>query len=172
MNKRRGHSDRSVTAERVRELLDYDLKSGQLTWRATGRGRRADRIAGEIDRKGYRLVTIDYVRHYAHHLAWLHVHGQWPKDIVDHIDLDTSNNAIANLREASKAENCQNAKRRRDNTTGFKGVSFHKQRGKFRATIQVDGKSRHLGLFAAPETAHAAYIAAAEQSFGQFARAA
>jgi hypothetical protein len=61
-----------------------------------------------------------------------------------------------------------NAKRRKDNTSGFKGVfPFRK---KWASQICYDGNKRHLGVFATPEEAHAAYRRAAENTFGEFAR--
>jgi hypothetical protein len=95
-----------------------------------------------------------------------------PGFFIDHIDGDGLNNRRSNLRYASRVENGQNAKLRSDNTSGFKGVSWDKKARKWRAHIQVNGRLRSLGTFDAPDIAHAAYVKAARESFGDFARAA
>ena len=96
-----------------------------------------------------------------------------PADLhVDHIDCDPLNNRRSNLRLATNSQNQWNSKRYRNNTSGFKGVSFHKNNNKWAANIQHNGKQRHLGNFDSPEEAHAAYCKAAEEFFGEFARAA
>ena len=91
--------------------------------------------------------------------------GRWPIE-ADHRDLDPSNDRWDNLREATSSQNKGNARRWRNNQLGVKGVWFHKQKGKF--TSQCGHK--HLGLFATAGEAYAAYLAAAEAKFGEFAR--
>ena len=88
----------------------------------------------------------------------------------DHIDGNTLNNTRSNLRPASPIENSRNQKRRFDNTSGFKGVSFSKSRGVWVAQIQVSGKKIFLGHHQTPERAHLAYCEAALLHFGDFAR--
>ena len=61
---------------------------------------------------------------------------------------------------------------RDSNKTGYKGVSFHKASGKFRAQIKVADKHISLGYHSTPEDAHKAYKDAANKHFGEFARAA
>ena len=62
------------------------------------------------------------------------------------------------------------SRKERNNTSGYKGVSFHKDTGMYRARIMVRGVSIHLGAFRRPELAHAAYCEAAKKHFGEFAR--
>lgn len=90
------------------------------------------------------------------------------KELVDHEDGDGLNNTRHNLRLATHANNCQNSKRSKLNSSGFKGVS---QTGnKWRAQINPSGKRIHLGTFNTPELAHLAYCKAATQHYGSFAR--
>jgi hypothetical protein len=89
---------------------------------------------------------------------------------VDHIDGDGLNNRRSNLRAVTGQQNSRNARVRRDNTTGFKGVSCIKPDQKWRATINVDGKRVWLGCFNTPESAHAAYCAASKKYHGDFGR--
>ena len=89
---------------------------------------------------------------------------------VDHIDGNGLNNRRSNLRLATHAENGRNARIRSDNTSGFKGVFQHKRDGSWRAQIHVDGRNKYLGVFRTPEDAHAAYVQAAANLHGPFAR--
>jgi hypothetical protein len=92
------------------------------------------------------------------------------QEFADHISGDTLDNRRSNLRLATRAENNQNAKRRKDNKTGYKGVSFRPDLGTWRARINVDNHSIFLGQFKTPEAAYAAYCDAAKKYHGAFAR--
>jgi hypothetical protein len=92
--------------------------------------------------------------------------------VVDHINGNGLDNTRANLRECSHAENCRNQRRPRHGTSGLKGATFCKRLDKFIAQICLDGKKIHLGLFPTAEAAHAAYVKAAAELHGEFARAA
>lgn len=169
-----------LTQAIVKRLLNYELETGQFTWRERADVRRSwnTRYAGK--RAGYAWkagpnVTYWCVRIFdwpflGHRLAWLYVTGSWPKPQADHRDLNGLNNAWSNLREADKAQNGANTAKPRTNTTGFKGVSLD-GRGRYRATIRVGGRQKWLGYFATAEEAHAAYVAAARVRSGDFARA-
>ena len=116
-------------------------------------------VAGCLRNDGYTTIKIDGRIHRAHRLAWLHVHGEWPNDQLDHINGSRSDNRLANLRAASHSENQHNQRKpRSDNKSGFLGVFPY--RGKFRAMIRIDGKQRSLGDFSTPEAAHEAYLKA------------
>ena len=90
---------------------------------------------------------------------------------VDHIDGDPANNRRSNLRLCTRAENGRNVRRRVDNSSGLKGVCWHKRVRRWRAQIRINGKHGHLGYFETFEQAKAAYDAAAEILFGDFKRA-
>lgn len=154
----------TITQARLKEKLDYQPEVGVFTHRTTCRRAVAGRAAGVITHNGYIRIAVDGRRYRAHHLAWLWVYGRLPKEgmQIDHMDGDTMNNRICNLREVTPSQNQQNKRRAlRSSTTGLLGVS--RQRNKFRATIQVDGKLRILGRFDKAEDAHAAYLAAKRQ---------
>lgn len=159
-----------ITAEKLREVLDYDPVTGEFTWRAkvsdkTVVGRKAGTVTG-----GGRYYIGMFRKHYlAHRLAWLHVHGEWPVLDVDHVNGDTLDNRIVNLRLATKTQNQGNRKISHNCKSGLKGVEWHPQSGKWRARMTRDGKSRHIGLYARKEDAHAAYVREAERFFGDFA---
>jgi AP2 domain len=90
-------------------------------------------------------------------------------DFVDHIDHNGLNNTRRNLRLCSASENQWNQKLHKNNTSGYKGVSFHKPTGKFQALIQFERKKIHIGLFYTKQDAARAYNRMAKRFFGEFA---
>ncbi|UVH54668.1 HNH endonuclease [Variovorax paradoxus] len=155
-----------LTAARLRELLDYDPETGMFvrkvrTAQRHHAGDRADFLIKSGNQKGYYRVSIDSRRFLAHRLAWLYVHGEWPKQDIDHRDSDRGNNRIANLRDVSNEVNRQNIRGpMSSNRCGLLGVFYHAQTRKWRARIQVKRRGIHLGLFVTPEEAHQAYLVA------------
>jgi hypothetical protein len=89
--------------------------------------------------------------------------------VVDHINGNSLDNRLSNLRLATPRQNAQNSKIRKHNKSGYKGVSFCKCTGKWVARIKVSGVYLNLGRFDTPELASAAYIKCADQFFGAFA---
>lgn len=92
--------------------------------------------------------------------------------VIDHINGDKRDNRRENLRVCSRSENLRNQRRRSDNTSGFKGVNRHTQKGlrhPWIARVKVNHRGIHLGCFATPEEAARAYDAAALKHHGEFA---
>ena len=90
-------------------------------------------------------------------------------DVIDHINRDTQNNQRSNLRFATHALNAANKGKRANAVVPFKGVTWRKDNGLYRARIRVDGKLINLGHFASAEPAARAYDVAARLHFGVFA---
>lgn len=155
-----------LTAERVRELLNYDPDTGIFTRkiRTAQRhhvGDRADFISKSGSAKGYHRVSVDSERYQAHRVAWLHYYGEWPSVFIDHINGDRADNRISNLRQATAQLNLENLRApQKNSSSGLLGVHWSKQDGKWRAEIGSNRKKMHLGTFASPEMAHSAYLEA------------
>lgn len=160
-----------LTAERLREVLLYEPETGAFFWRekpsknATRSAR--GQIAGNLGEFGYRRIRLDGRTYSAHRLAWFFVYGEWPAQMVDHINGQKDDNKISNLRVASRAENRANAVQRNRTLKFPKGV--RKNGNGFGAMIGVDKKQIWLGTFPTVELASAAYLAAAKKYFGEFA---
>lgn len=149
-----------LTAERARELLDYDPDTGGFTWRVrVSKSIQSGAMAGCKRSDGYVYIGINGKYYLAHRLAWLIISGAWPIEHIDHLNGVGDDNRIANLREASRSLNQQNQRRpRADNTSGYLGVTWNSACESFIATIKIQGKRRHIGCFTDPAEAHAAYL--------------
>lgn len=93
-------------------------------------------------------------------------HGYMP-EFVDHADKNPLNNSLDNLRPATRAQNNSNVGIRKDNTSGAKGVCWH--RGKWEVRVSVDGKRKHIGSYDDFELAELVSIMAREKYHGNFA---
>ena len=154
----------SVSHEELLALVDYDSQTGVFRRRVDGgsRNAKAGDIMGYLDRKFGRVGVRIKNKHYkAHRLAWFYIHGAWPDAEIDHIDRNPNNNAISNLRTASREENAHNQVLPRvDNVLGIRGVCFIQSRNKFKTQIGVGGKNFHIGYFNTKAEAGEAYFAA------------
>lgn len=150
--------------ERVASLLAYDQATGIFTWKAARGCAPKGSPAGAVMGNGYISIRVDGVRYLAHRLAWLLIHGAWPKGEIDHINGSRYDNRIENLRDVTRSLNQQNQTRAQSsNTTGALGVSKADAKGRFRARIFTNGKEHHLGTFKTVEEASQAYTSAKRQ---------
>jgi hypothetical protein len=92
-----------------------------------------------------------------------------PRIEVDHIDHNGLHNERCNLRVVTGQQNKRHSRRRIDNSSGFKGVYWNVRGERWHASIRVNKKLKHLGVFTKPEEAAVAYDRAAKQYFGKFA---
>jgi len=143
---------------------DYRYEEGHLYRKSDGK------------RVGYLDKRIGYYRMKAYGKTWL-VHrvifaiyeGWWP-DMVDHIDRDKTNNQLSNLRAARRNQNTVNSRPRSDNTTGWRGVIYHKAaKGYVAQSSDKQGNRVHLGVFSCDREAALAYNYHAEKTWGKFA---
>jgi len=167
----------AITAARLRAILHYEPLTGAFTWVGT----KARRISNGDEagttrtyrRKtpiSYRFINVDYHPIGAHRLAWLYMTGDWPDCEIDHKDGDGTNNRWSNLRAASSFQNKCNKSRPITNRTGLKGVSICSTTKKYRATINAHRRQHSLGRFDCPAAAYLAYVVAADEFHGEFAR--
>ena len=123
-------------------------------------------VAGRKTIAGYVSISINNVEYLAHRLAWLFIHGEMPNIGIDHKDLDKTNNRISNQRPATKSQTAVIRGLYSHNTSGIKGVGWHKAANKWRAHMG----HVHLGLFSNKQDAVNARQKAELGMFGEFAR--
>ena len=138
-----------ITAEKLRELLDYDPETGTFTWRVRVRNSRIEvgAVAGSRHICGYTQIYLQGRPYLAHRLAWLHYYGTWPKAQIDHINRDRADSRISNLRDVTHKQNQQNLSKSCNNTSGFAGVHWVKRDSRWKAQITYNYRHIHLGYF-------------------------
>jgi hypothetical protein len=167
-----------LTQQRLKELLNYDPKTGDLIWRPraesefsspryckTWNKRFAGKRAGWISSaRGYKRIylSIGNRTYPTGRVIWIWMTGEIP-NIIDHKDGDATNNRFDNLRNTDVKGNGSNCKLYSTNTSGFSGVSFHKHRKKFYAQIYYFSKNIYLGSFDTVEEAIQARKSAAQK---------
>ncbi len=150
-----------LTAEKLRSILNYESETGIFTWKVSNSNRvKVGAVAGSPNGHGYLCIKVLNRLYRAHRLAWLYVRGEWPKDQLDHINRDRSDNRIDNLREATNKQNLQNRSKSSTNTSGHTGIYWDKRASKWVAKIRHNQKLIHLGYFTDIEDAIAARKAA------------
>lgn len=163
-----------ITQSVLKSLVSYDPETGLFTWLSRPETDRFDRAwnarfagteAGSLAAHGAIVIRVLGERYLAHRLAWLYVHGEFPREEIDHLNGDATYNALANLREASRSQNMRNTIRASKFARGVR------QNGNgFAATIVDHGRRTHLGTFRTEGEAEAAYRSAAERVHGEFAQ--
>lgn len=158
-----------IPIEKCRELFRYDPTTGNIYRNVTMGVQPAGSKCG-TRKPDYVYVMFHRKGILAHRLAWAIHYGHWPNRPIDHINYDRFDNRLVNLRLATIAENNRNRPKQSNNTSGFKGVTFHKGFGKYQAKIMAEKKRYSLGYFDSARDASIAYAAAAKILHGEYAR--
>ncbi len=129
-------------------------------------------LKGKLD-NGY--LRVDLWKHKTRHTKKIHkltaeafLLNPENKKCVDHIDNNKHNNKLVNLRFATSQENNQNRSISNRNTSGYKGVHWHKRSMKWQARITINGKIINLGSFINKDDAINIRIQRAKNEFGEF----
>lgn len=148
--------------ETLRKYINYDPLTGNLTWKR----RTLDMCSSEKEQKRFNTrwagkpatsTVVSNKRRYisrcvhfkgrvyrSAHVAWVIYYGAWPTIRIDHGNHDATDDSITNLEEATLIKNRRNYSRPINNTSGVPGVTWSKQKGKWKATIKAGGKEKHL----------------------------
>ena len=136
-----------ITQARLKELFHYDPETGVFVRLVTRGGQSKGAVAGGPGSQGYFRIKVDGEFYQAHRLAWLYMHGKFPSEQIDHKNHNRRDNRQANLREASRQENCRNQTLYANNKSGVTGVAWYPAINKWRAQIKINGTKIHLGYF-------------------------
>lgn len=152
-----------LTQEIVQELLDYDPETGLFFWKErqpkwfkegvfskernakVWNSKYAGKEASTLGKNGYKIISVFKKRNYAHRLAWLFTFGNLPDSHIDHINGNSIDNRIENLREVDNQENHLNMKLSIKNKSGIPGITWNVQKKKWQASIYHKGIKYFLG---------------------------
>lgn len=177
----------SPSPELLRKLLLYSPHDGKLFWLprtpdmfVSGRQSAGQSCAKwnaqnafkeaftTVDAAGYLQGSIFDRAYRAHRVIWAMVTGEWPDGMIDHENRNRSDNRFKNLRPASASQNMHNRGMSKNNSSGFKGVSWDSSKSKWHAQIGLNRKTHHLGYFDCLNEAHNAYAEASQAMHGAF----
>jgi hypothetical protein len=137
----------------LKRILTYCPNTGIFIWNISFRGYTANRVAGCVSKHtGYRYICYKGKNYLAHRLAWLWMTGQWPENLIDHINKKTDDNSWDNLRLGTKQKNAQNLK--------VLPKGYYKQGNKYITRIRSEGINRIVGSYDTEVDAHNAYLIA------------
>jgi hypothetical protein len=153
----------------LRENVRYE--NGELLWNVTRGLAKANQPCGAnyVDKQGYREMSFLGIKATLHRFVWIYHRGPYAGDI-DHIDGDPSNCRIENLRKCTRSENLKNRGKFKNCSSKYKGVYFRKDTKKWQASIRLNGKTKHLGVYDTELAAHLAWLSAATEHHGEFLR--
>lgn len=133
-----------ITLDLLNQIYEY--RDGKLFWKI----KFTDKVVigkevGTI-RNGYKSTKINKKDYGVHRLIFFMHKGYFPK-CIDHVDGNPLNNHIENLRDANRMQNAQNSKIPKTNTSGFKNVTWKKDRCKWKVEIRQNNKVHFFGYF-------------------------
>jgi hypothetical protein len=167
---------KKLTQSMLRELFDYRV-DGNLVRLKSGMGpnNKAGDLVGDLNKKKLGSRNARYVttringQHYCvHKLIYMWHTGVMP-DELDHINRDTLDNRIENLRVANKSQNACNRTVFVNNTSGVKGVSWNARNKKWFVYVDVNKKRNNIGYFDDIDLAELVAIEAREKLHGVYA---
>jgi hypothetical protein len=158
------------TQQQLQKTFSY--KEGNLYWKikhskSINIGQQAGCYHAIHNR---RVIRFDGKLYKQYTLIWIWHNGEIPSGkVIDHIDRNCANDRIDNLRVCTQRENTMNQSLSKANTSGYKGITYDKERGNWQASIFLNYKRKFLGRYSTKEDAAIAYNNAASKYYGQFA---
>jgi hypothetical protein len=160
--------NQELTQDYLKSIMSYDPETGVMIWVSVKRKMFIGKPVGAKMGDGYLSTRVLGKSYLLHRLAWFYMHGYFPKSI-DHINGIRTDNRLCNLRVASNDENVMNQPLKSNNTSGFKGVSWHSIMGKWLAYITYKGVRMRLGYFSDINEAARVVTEARTRLHGEFA---
>ncbi|WP_223883281.1 HNH endonuclease signature motif containing protein [Kluyvera sichuanensis] len=129
------------------KFLSYDEETGAFIWLQAMKGRLSGKVAGAIDKDGYRIICFKGKLYKAHRLAWYIKYGYMPTETIDHINLIRDDNRINNLRLATMFEQGRNKRKPINNKSGYVGITWSASSNKWLAQVCFNKKTHYAGKF-------------------------
>lgn len=136
-----------LTQQQLLDVLECDPINGKLFWKIPARRRKVGDEAGALRPDGYVQIQINYELHLAHRLMFLATTGVYPTLEIDHINRNRSDNRMVNLRITTRKENGENLSIAKNNSSGFRGVSWDSVRNKWRVQVKHLQKNIFIGRY-------------------------
>lgn len=137
----------------LQRLCDkFYYSEGKLLYRGGPRNPEGEE-PGWVGGTGYRMVSLDRKKQLKTHRVIFALHHGYFPDLIDHIDRNKLNNKIENLRDVNHQINALNSNLRKDSTSLFTGVTYKKEKKRWKAYIKEDYVQKHLGYFDTKEQA-------------------
>lgn len=162
-----------ITQARLLSVCTPNFETGTMVWHSPSKyhrekqGRNAG-CAGYCG-KPYWMIKIDGRRYRRGRLMFLAKFGRFPHPCIDHINGDSLDDRLCNLREATVQQNAWNHKPHSRRIQLPMGVRLIPGSGNYQARISCNKKQYHLGSYPTPEEAHLVYLAKRKEFFGDFA---
>lgn len=137
----------NITVNKLKKLFSYDVESNTLTRLVRMGKMKPGPTTGTSHCCGYRAIGINGQKYLVHRVIWALEYGEWPPELIDHRDTDKVHNHVDNMRPANAQQNHANTPLQANNTSGVKGVYWHKPVGKWKAQITVAGRQITKGYF-------------------------
>ena len=159
-----------ITQSELKEVLEYNPDTGVFIWlKSNGPRAKVGNVAGWNINEEYIQISIYGKKYRAHRLAFLYMTGEWPKELVDHINQVKDDNRYINLREATVSQNNINSKKQKNNKSGYRGVYWDNKNQIWRVQIKYKSKHKYLGRYTDIKEAAEVYKKAALELYGKFA---
>jgi hypothetical protein len=137
--------DSKALQARFREAFDY--RNGKLFWKInTNKSKHLIGKEAGCHSSVYGTLNLDGKSYVLHRVVFCHQTGEWP-EVVDHINGDKKDHRIENLRAADCTTNNLNKGFQKNNTSGVKGLMWHKARQAWAGVLFYRGKRHSLGYF-------------------------
>lgn len=156
----------ALSQDKLKSIFGYDPLTGVVTWKEKRSNIAKGSVAGCLHGSGYKIITIDSATFKLHRVIWVLVFGHIPSGFyIDHINGNKIDNRLENLRLATNSQNQQNRPAPKNNSSGYRGVTWHKAVNKWMARICHKGQRKTIGFFDTPEDAYKAYKEEAKKLF-------
>jgi len=156
----------TLTQEELRSIFEYNPFTGVARWKEGRSNMVQGSLAGCLHGSGYKVVTINSKSQKLHRVIWIMLFGDIPDGFyIDHINGNKIDNRLENLRLATNSQNQQNRPAPKNSTSGYRGVTWHKQVNKWMARICIKGERKTIGFFDTAEDAYEAYKKEAKKVF-------
>lgn len=148
----------------------FEYRDGHLYWRQSKGRAKAGSKAGYINKfLGREYVRVEGKRYFTHRIVFAMFHGELP-EYVDHIDNNPLNNKIENLRKVDASQSQWNTRKQKNNTSGMKGVSYHKKSRAWRVRVSAKNREYCLGYFKDIDDAMRVAVEARKNIHGVYAK--